>query len=69
MAPNGYIYVAEIIWELGGRPQRAVIGYTPLGYRRGYWPLPSQVQVRGIAVDANGRIHVAQAGRILKLQR
>jgi hypothetical protein len=67
--PSGRAYLAGMIWQLGGMPQRAVIGYTPLGYKWGYWPLPSQAQVRGIAVDVKGGIYVAQAGRIVKGQR
>jgi hypothetical protein len=67
--PSGRAYLAGMIWERGGTPQRAVIGYTPLGYKWGYWPLPSQAPVRGIAVDGNGGMYVAQMGRVIKLQQ
>jgi hypothetical protein len=67
--PEGRAYLAGIIWERGGSPQRAVISYTPLGYKYGPWPLPSRALVVGIAVDGNGGIYVSQAGRIIKLQR
>lgn len=67
--PGGRAYVAGIIFQRGGSPQRAVIGYGPLGFKWGYWPLPSQAPVQGIAVDGNSGIYVSQAGRVIKLQR
>jgi streptogramin lyase len=64
---KGNLYVAGLLWPLGGKPRRGVLAYTPFGYKWARWDLPSQTSVRGIAVDPQGTVYVSQAHRVLKL--
>jgi hypothetical protein len=62
----GHGYVAGMLWPLGGKAGRGVIGYSSLGSKFGYWPLPAQSRVMGVAVDGLGGIYVSQGNHILK---